>query len=73
MLPKEMLPDGVSISNKGVDITTNQLNVNLPKNGKVNVFYFGPGTDDPDGKKMAQGVIKAAPGDLTITVRYRDD
>jgi hypothetical protein len=67
MNPKEM-----NIKAAGVNIYTKILGVNLVAQGKVILAYYGPGTDDPEGVKLAEAQKSAGPDDLVVAAHYVD-
>ncbi len=67
-----MNPAVMNIKASSVNISTNLLGVNLKTQAKVIVVYYGLGTDDPSGAKLADAQATAGPDDLVIAVRYVD-
>lgn len=60
----------IDINASSVNISTKLLGVTLIKHAKVIVVYYGPGTDDSDGVKLAETQKSAGPDDLVIAVHY---
>ena len=47
-----------------------QLEKRDPRKGQVFTLYSGPGTDDPDGSKLAAVRAQAGPKDTVIVIEF---